>query len=546
MSFHRYVQPTYFGAPSIPQGPAPITFNGIPYRFLNVTSGGVGAGDGSAFMDGAKADGPNAGTFVQAFSEQGRAIFANRGLRALAENTDHLDDLFHRDIASPVRTSLTTAGSPVSSIALPASTFIGNAGGYPLDGLFSILDDTNQEILNGTTKVVVQSITGATVGGGFSNGAITLNLNVAIPVTTQYRVYYATRSNLAELPVDALTSISVRVSEEVAAPVRNALAALNTQVTTNTTNIGTNTSNISTLQTQLAAVRQLPNATGLVTVASGVGSALPYSGLTNEYKFLRVNSAVNGVEFASPWSLDIPNNVGGLRQAADGGLYIPASPSANGTYINSYGEFAVKLSDDNGLWNAVNGLAVKRNINKGIGNTALGLEVKLATTPIGLLFDGSGNVDVDNSKVAVLSGGTITSANSRGKVLVLGDQVSAGPANVTLTSETPGNFLNTLMGSLQIGDEINVDGLFSCAHTSGTTTTSYYNCHLEITNPSGVMVQELLFYSTGPMGRVATGFLRHVVTVAGNHRIRASVWKYDSGTANTSFNVLARYNIFRR
>jgi hypothetical protein len=231
MPFHRFVQPAYFGAPSCPVAPAVVPFNGVNYNLFNVTSGGIGAG-GSALMSDAKPSGVNTGTYAVAFGEDATSTNLNRGYRALVENTDTIDDWLHRDIATPVRTANAVAGAPVSSIVLPANTYVGGSGGYALDVLFSILNSDGEEILNGDNKVDVASITGATIGDGFSAGAVTLNLSFSIPTSTTYYVVYGTRSNLATLPADALISVGVRASEEVAADVRRMIAYLKGEAAT--------------------------------------------------------------------------------------------------------------------------------------------------------------------------------------------------------------------------------------------------------------------------------------------------------------------------
>lgn len=224
-NFHRFTDPSYYGAPSLPAGPATVSFEGNNYNRINVVSGGTGAG-GSAFADGCKPSGPNTGSYLVSFGEDATSSNANRGMRALAENTDMLDDTLHRDIALPVRTTTVTAGAPVASIGLPAQTFVGNIGGYPIDMLFSVLDSNDREIFDPTSgnKVVVTSISGASIGDGFSAGAVTLNLSPSIPATTQYRVYYGTRGNLATMPQDSLTFIKVRGAEEVSAEVEELFA----------------------------------------------------------------------------------------------------------------------------------------------------------------------------------------------------------------------------------------------------------------------------------------------------------------------------------
>jgi len=221
MTFRRFTDPTYTDAPSLPVGPTAVAFDGTTYGRINVTSGGTG-GLGSAYADDYKATGPNVGTLFVAFGEDASSANANRGLRALASNTDHLDDLFHRDLAVPVRTDDVVAASPVYSIVLPAGTFVGNDPSYPLSTLFSVIDNNDNDIItNFGAKTSVTSISGASVGDGFSTGAVTLTLFNPVPTGTTYRVYYGSRSNLANLEVDAFTFIKVRGAEEVTADVEN-------------------------------------------------------------------------------------------------------------------------------------------------------------------------------------------------------------------------------------------------------------------------------------------------------------------------------------
>ena len=227
--FHRFTAPSYYGAPSIGAPPAGVvTFEGVDYDLFNVTTAGTGAG-GSSFMDGYKTVGPNTGTYAVAFGEDASSSNANRGFRALAENTDVLDDLMHRDIALPLVSSTQTSDGTATygSIVLPVDTFIGNSGGYALEDLFSIVDANDREIIDPVTyaKVTVTSISEA-IGGGFSTGTLTLTFSQNVPNGVQFKVYYASRGNLATMPVDSLSYIRVRGAEEVSADVERLFAEL--------------------------------------------------------------------------------------------------------------------------------------------------------------------------------------------------------------------------------------------------------------------------------------------------------------------------------
>jgi len=182
----------------------------VGYDLINVVSGGVGAG-GSALVDGAKGSGPNVGTYFFAFGEGATSLHFNRGLKALAENTDSLDDQLRRDMAVMTRTVLVNPGAPVSSITLPAGTYLGNSdyanNANDLNRLFKVVDQSNDGVFDdaGSTSISVSSVTlgvGDQIGGGgasgkFSANTVQLNLNAPIPAGLQYRVYYMTRGNLA-------------------------------------------------------------------------------------------------------------------------------------------------------------------------------------------------------------------------------------------------------------------------------------------------------------------------------------------------------------
>lgn len=198
MGFHRYTTPTYTGG--MPVG----------YDLINVVSGGAGAG-GSALVDGPKGSGTNVGTYFFAFGENATSLHFNRGLAALATNTDLLDDQLRRDIAVMVRTALVNPGAPVGSITLPAGTYLGNSDyantANDLNRLFKVVDTNNDGVFDEATgsPITVTSVTlgvGDQIGGGgasgkFSANTVQLNLNTSIPAGLSYRVYYLTRGNLA-------------------------------------------------------------------------------------------------------------------------------------------------------------------------------------------------------------------------------------------------------------------------------------------------------------------------------------------------------------
>jgi len=208
MAFHRLTVPAYYGG--LPGG----------YDYINNAIAGT-----PALGDGARADsGPNDGTYFIGFGENVRSIVVNRGLKALADNTDLLDDYLHRGVAVPARTTNVTAGAPVSSIIITGPDIFLGAAGTPnttegFNTFLQLLDNEDKEIVNASlVKCEITAVSGGTIGaGGFSAGNVTLTISPAIPGGVTYRVYYGTRGNLATLPVDAFLNIKVRSAQEVSA-----------------------------------------------------------------------------------------------------------------------------------------------------------------------------------------------------------------------------------------------------------------------------------------------------------------------------------------
>lgn len=196
--FHRFVDPSYPNAP--PVGPPPSTspHNGADYDRLNVTSGGTGSG-GSAFADGPAGAGPNASTYMVGFGDEATSANANRGVRALAENTDYLDDLLNRPIAVHAQTAVITSAGD-TTVSLPANTFVGE-GGESASDLFILSTPAGGAVVDVATMapIVATSISGANIGDGFSAGGITVQLSAAILSGTSYVVHYGTNGSLAAM-----------------------------------------------------------------------------------------------------------------------------------------------------------------------------------------------------------------------------------------------------------------------------------------------------------------------------------------------------------
>lgn len=199
----------------------PVDYDTGPYTYDYINNAGVGT---PAPADGQKAGGPNIGTYFVAFGEDATSANVNRPNLALAENCDFLDNLLHRPLAIPRRTT-DAAGPSVNPVALPDPTgvYLGD-GTEPipetLQTLFEVLDDSDNEIIDPTTgnKCVVVSIaSGQAVGSGFAAAPVTLNISPAVPAGTNFRIYYAVKGSLATMPTDAFTVIKIRGAQEISA-----------------------------------------------------------------------------------------------------------------------------------------------------------------------------------------------------------------------------------------------------------------------------------------------------------------------------------------
>jgi len=208
----------------------PSYFGGLPagYDLINAATLPAVA----ALADGPKVGGPNQGTYFHAFGEDATHSFFNRPAKALSQNTDHLDDLLHRDLAVMTQTPDTETIAEVTTITLPAGTYLGPASYavFSTDAmalLFSICDadggfcmpffaDYGPGVPAPGLIIRVDHLNltgGDAIGGGFSTNTVELVLNLPIPVGKTYRLYYATRWNAATLDSDALLDVrgSVRL-----------------------------------------------------------------------------------------------------------------------------------------------------------------------------------------------------------------------------------------------------------------------------------------------------------------------------------------------
>jgi hypothetical protein len=123
MPFIRFNDPLY----NLQGGAYPGSIGTQSYARANVTNGGTGGGDGSANADSAKVGGPNAGTYFVAFGEDATSTFTNRGLRALTQNTDAIDNILRGSLPRVERDTI-VVGTATANISLGGDVFVGPSG----------------------------------------------------------------------------------------------------------------------------------------------------------------------------------------------------------------------------------------------------------------------------------------------------------------------------------------------------------------------------------------------------------------------------------
>jgi len=221
MPFHRLIAPSYFGG--LPGG----------YDYINdpASNGDPGAPSPSDGKKGPAAPpgDQNEGTYFVAFKESAQAINVNRPAKALAENTDLLDDYLHRDLAVPVILDFPAVGAPTTSLTLPGVVYVGRAGtpvnSVTRSSIIRLRDTSNSPLIftvvSVWTAATVSEIE-ATLGGGSVVGNVWQTNPVVsfldpIPAGTAFRVIYFVRSSVAQQPLDLSVpdSLGVGYIEEV-------------------------------------------------------------------------------------------------------------------------------------------------------------------------------------------------------------------------------------------------------------------------------------------------------------------------------------------
>lgn len=225
--FHRLEYPDpnnyyYSAAGSIPELPTDYAWmNNEPLAGSRATASGAQSGGHS-----------EDGSFYVCNENDATHAIANRPHQAIATSLDLLDNLFRRPIAVPTKLDDSTGGSPVSSKTISSAemVWLGSAG-TEYSSLFHIVDADGREIINssGSTCTVTASNPPPGDAGllnGFANVAVQLTISPAIPAGTTYRIYYAKKGSLAELPRDAITGLGIGSRAEVDGTVRKMLKNL--------------------------------------------------------------------------------------------------------------------------------------------------------------------------------------------------------------------------------------------------------------------------------------------------------------------------------
>lgn len=200
--FHRLTVPSYFIS-----GGGPLPTN---YDYLNdPVGGGSGSGIAAPADTGPKAGGVYDGVyFVAENNEQVNAFNTNRGSYALAQNTDFLDNVVHADLVVAIFDQVSSGHGGSPSYSLNASVdglWVANGAVDPTT-LFTVTDIFGDPIIVDRTIVVVSSITGATIGTGFSrHNPVVFHFNKTIPDQRGFRVYYGIQASFAHLPFDVIS-----------------------------------------------------------------------------------------------------------------------------------------------------------------------------------------------------------------------------------------------------------------------------------------------------------------------------------------------------
>lgn len=202
MPFHRLAVPSYSG--------------GLPGTHDYINDPAANGDPGSpAPVDGPKGSGTNEGTYFVAFEEPAFALAVNRPAQALAENTDFLDDVIHRDLAVPAFLDVAAGHGGTSSVVLTGATFVGSGGLANTQAhrnqLVQFVDPTTgaplswqsaagPPVVHSTANVSLIHLAAVNqLGNGFVTNP-TADLAVTIPTAVAFRVLYYVRGRVKDQP----------------------------------------------------------------------------------------------------------------------------------------------------------------------------------------------------------------------------------------------------------------------------------------------------------------------------------------------------------
>lgn len=193
MPFHRLVTPTYFGG-----------LPGTHDEINNATSGTPAPASAQ------QVGGTWNGTYFEVPGESATAANVNRSNRALAENTDFLDDIVQTSRPIPAFEGFTAGGGGDTQIQLTGDAFVGRSGVAVTqevrDGLIQVVDALTLQPITQTTGVPIfvndirdSTDTGNVIGTeatGYHTQPIAV-FSSTIPAATSYRLLYLGRGSVA-------------------------------------------------------------------------------------------------------------------------------------------------------------------------------------------------------------------------------------------------------------------------------------------------------------------------------------------------------------
>jgi len=211
MPFHRLTTPTYY---------LPVPWPPVGYDYIN---NDPAAPFSQAPADGAKAGGSFPGTYFIDFGEDAESLYGNRAHRALAENTDFLDNILSSSIPKVTyRDSTPLFG--INNTTITGEVFVGEAGTPDTlethGRLFSVVDpNTMHELVLSTgIRVYVNAVDDGgglpVVGNGFQTNP-RIFFNTPIPAGVQYRVIYGERSSFAGISTGTPPTLSGLLGESI-------------------------------------------------------------------------------------------------------------------------------------------------------------------------------------------------------------------------------------------------------------------------------------------------------------------------------------------